>query len=71
MKALLDRLRREGGEILATLEGLEEEVEELQGKGEKLRRGDLSAGRPRGEAAEAPPQLDAAGRADEARRRMR
>jgi DNA-binding response OmpR family regulator len=42
MKALLDRLRREGREILATLDGLEEEVEELQGRGEKLRRGDLS-----------------------------
>jgi len=42
MKALLDRLRREGREILATLDGLEEEVEELQGKREKLRRGDLS-----------------------------
>ena len=42
MKALLERLRREGREILATLDGLEEEVEELQGQGEKLRRGDLS-----------------------------
>ena len=42
MKVLLDRLRREGRGILATLEGLEEEVEQLQGRGEKLRRGDLS-----------------------------
>lgn len=42
MKALLERLRREGREILATLDGLEEEVDELQGRGEKLRRGDLS-----------------------------
>jgi DNA-binding response OmpR family regulator len=42
MKALLERLRREGRGILATLDGLEEEVEELQGRGEKLRRGDLS-----------------------------
>ncbi|OHD73406.1 MAG: histidine kinase [Spirochaetes bacterium RBG_13_68_11] len=42
MKALVERLRSEGREILATLDGLEEEVEELQGKGEKLRRGDLS-----------------------------
>jgi len=42
MKVLLERLRREGREILATLDGLEEEVEELQGKREKLRRGDLS-----------------------------
>lgn len=42
MKTLLDRLRKEGREILATLDGLEEEVEELQGRREKLRRGDLS-----------------------------
>jgi DNA-binding response OmpR family regulator len=44
MKAILQQIRREGREILATLDGLEEEVEELQGKGEKLRRGDLSLG---------------------------
>jgi hypothetical protein len=42
MKTLLERLRREGRGILATLDGLEEEVEELQGRGEQLRRGDLS-----------------------------
>jgi DNA-binding response OmpR family regulator len=42
MKILLERLGKEGREILATLDGLEEEVEELQGRGEKLRRGDLS-----------------------------
>jgi DNA-binding response OmpR family regulator len=39
---LRDLVRREAGEILATLRGLEDEVAELQGKGEKLRRGDLS-----------------------------
>jgi len=39
---LLGLLRREGREILASLRGLEEEVAELQGKGEKLKRGDLS-----------------------------
>jgi DNA-binding response OmpR family regulator len=39
---LLALIRGEGGEILATLRGLEDEVAELQGKGEKLRRGDLS-----------------------------
>jgi CheY-like chemotaxis protein len=42
VQELLTRIRTEGGEILATLRGLEDEVEELQGKGEKLRRGDLS-----------------------------
>ncbi len=35
-------LRTEGREILATLRGLEDEVAELQGKGEKLKQGDLS-----------------------------
>jgi DNA-binding response OmpR family regulator len=39
---LLGLIRREGREILATLRGLEDEVAELQGKGEKLKRGDLS-----------------------------
>ncbi len=42
MEKLVALVRREGGEILATLRGLEDEVAELQGKGEKLRRGDLS-----------------------------
>jgi DNA-binding response OmpR family regulator len=42
VERLLSLLRKEGREILATLRGLEDEVEELQGKGEKLKRGDLS-----------------------------
>jgi DNA-binding response OmpR family regulator len=42
MEKLVALIRGEGGEILATLRGLEDEVAELQGKGEKLRRGDLS-----------------------------
>jgi len=39
---LLTLIRKEGREILATLEGLEDEVTDLQGRGEKLRQGDLS-----------------------------
>jgi len=35
-------VRREGAEILATLQGLEDEIEELQNKGDKLKKGDLS-----------------------------
>ena len=35
-------MRKEGREILATLEGLQDEVTDLQGRGEKLKRGDLS-----------------------------
>ena len=42
VEELLGLIRAEGGEMLATLRGLEDEVEELQGRGEKLRRGDLS-----------------------------
>ena len=42
VEKLLEMIRREGKEILATLRGLEDEVAELQGKGEKLKRGDLS-----------------------------
>ncbi len=42
VEKLLAQIRKEGGEILATLRGLEDEVAELQGRGEKLRRGDLS-----------------------------
>jgi DNA-binding response OmpR family regulator len=41
-RKLLELTRAEGREILATLRGLEDEVAELQGKGEKLKRGDLS-----------------------------
>ena len=39
---LREAIRTEGREILATLRGLEDEVAELEGKGERLRRGDLS-----------------------------
>ena len=42
VEKLVGMLRKEGREILATLRGLEDEVEELQGKGEKLKKGDLS-----------------------------
>jgi DNA-binding response OmpR family regulator len=42
VEKLLELIRKEGREILATLKGLEDEVEELQGRGEKLKRGDLS-----------------------------
>jgi DNA-binding response OmpR family regulator len=42
VEKLLALIRKEGGEILATLEGLQDEVTELQGKGEKLKQGDLS-----------------------------
>ncbi len=42
VQKLLALIRKEGSEILATLEGLEDEVAELQGKGEMLKRGDLS-----------------------------
>ncbi len=42
VEELLSHIRTEGREILATLRGLEDEVSELQGKGEKLKRGDLS-----------------------------
>ena len=44
VQKLLGILRKEGREILASLSGLEEEVAELKGKGEKLKRGDLSLG---------------------------
>ena len=40
--ALIDQVRKEGAEILATLRGLEEEIRELQNKGDKLKMGDLS-----------------------------
>jgi DNA-binding response OmpR family regulator len=42
VERLIELLRKEGREILATLRGLEDEVAELQGKGEKLKKGDLS-----------------------------
>ncbi|MGO9409552.1 MAG: response regulator transcription factor [Spirochaetia bacterium] len=44
VQKLLGMLRKEGREILASLSGLEEEVAELKGKGEKLKQGDLSLG---------------------------
>jgi DNA-binding response OmpR family regulator len=39
---LVDKVKTEGQEILATLRGLEDEIAELQSKGVKLKRGDLS-----------------------------
>jgi DNA-binding response OmpR family regulator len=42
VEKLLARMRKEGEEILATVRGLEDEVAELQGRGERLKRGDLS-----------------------------
>ena len=42
VEKLLELTRKEGREILATLKGLEDEVAELQGRGEKLKKGDLS-----------------------------
>jgi len=39
---LADLVKREGAEILATLQGLEDEIEELQNKGDRLKKGDLS-----------------------------
>lgn len=42
VEELVGTIRAEGGEILATVRGLSDEVEELRGRGEKLRRGDLS-----------------------------
>jgi DNA-binding response OmpR family regulator len=39
---LATHVKREGAEILATLQGLEDEIEELQNKGDKLKKGDLS-----------------------------
>ncbi len=40
--ALVELVKKEGDEILATLKGLEDEINELQMKGQKLERGDLS-----------------------------
>ena len=39
---LIKLVRTEGAEILATLEGLEEEINELQVKGDRLKKGELS-----------------------------
>ncbi len=39
---LMQRLRQEGEEILATLRGLEDEIAELKVKGDRLKKGDLS-----------------------------
>jgi DNA-binding response OmpR family regulator len=42
VKAFLRDARREAKEILATLEGLEERIQDLETKGARLKRGDLS-----------------------------
>jgi CheY-like chemotaxis protein len=42
VEKLLAMIRKESVEILATMRGLEDEVAELRGRGERLRRGDLS-----------------------------
>jgi CheY-like chemotaxis protein len=42
VRELVGVIGAEGREILATVRGLEDEVAELQGRGERLRRGDLS-----------------------------
>jgi DNA-binding response OmpR family regulator len=39
---LLELVKARGAEILATLDGLEEEIGEMQEKGDRIRRGDLS-----------------------------
>jgi DNA-binding response OmpR family regulator len=39
---LIEKVKSEGQEILATLQGLEDEIAELQSKGVKLQHGDLS-----------------------------
>jgi DNA-binding response OmpR family regulator len=39
---MLELVKARGAEILATLEGLEEEIGEMQEKGDRLKRGDLS-----------------------------
>jgi DNA-binding response OmpR family regulator len=41
-RELIEKVKTEGQEILATLRGLEDEIAELQSKGVKLQRGDLS-----------------------------
>jgi DNA-binding response OmpR family regulator len=42
VKAFLRNARKEAKEILATLDGLEERIQELQSRGARLKRGDLS-----------------------------
>ena len=42
VKSFLRDARREAKEILATLEGLEERIQDLESKGARLKRGDLS-----------------------------
>ncbi len=42
VRAMVELVKKEGAEILATLEGLEEEISDLQSKGDRLKRGDLS-----------------------------
>jgi DNA-binding response OmpR family regulator len=39
---LAAQVKQEGAEILATLQGLEDEISELQSKGDRLKKGDLS-----------------------------
>lgn len=42
IKELIALVKEESEEILATISGLEDEVKELQGKGDKLKKGDLT-----------------------------
>ena len=42
VEELATLVKLEGAEILATLQGLEDEIEELQNKGDRLKKGDLS-----------------------------
>ncbi len=42
VKEFLEKFRRESSEILATMNGLKEEVDELQKKGERIKRGDIT-----------------------------
>ncbi len=42
VKSLLADLKSEGNEILATINGLKDEIDELQKKGERIKRGDIT-----------------------------
>jgi len=42
VKSIIGLINKEGHEILSTLKGLEDEIEELQGKENKLRQGELT-----------------------------
>lgn len=42
INTLMKKIKEEGLEILASIEGLEDEIQELQEKGDKIKRGDLS-----------------------------